>query len=119
MSRYRQTSFDPNAYDQPGPALRPFNWVQWTGVALQLIGGALILLFIAGKLGWIPHWIDDLSPGPIVLMLIGAALINSRRAPGTPIDEQQRERNKRTLVITLAICAVILGGAFAIEFLGD
>ncbi len=116
MSGYRQHSFDPNAFEQPGAPLRPYNWVQWVGVGLHILGLGLFLFHLADKIGWI-----DLAVGSgvgLVPMLIGVALINSRRAPSTIITPEQQARNKRMLVITVAICAVILGLAAAIEFTG-
>ena len=118
MSGYRQHSYDPNAYEQPGPPLKPYNMVQWSGVAIGGIGMLLITLDVLAKLGWTPRWIGDLSPAPFILLIAGTVLINSRREPGNLITEEQRARNKRTLVITAAICAAILGAAALIEFQG-
>ena len=118
MSGYRQSSFDPNAYEQPGRPLKPYNWVQWTGVALGVVGAALITLDVLAKLGWTPRWIDDLTPAPFILLIVGTVLVNSRREPDTLITEEQRAKNKRTLLITSVICAAILGAALVIEFAG-
>ena len=115
---YREHSYDPNVYEQPGRPLRPFNWVQWTGVALGTVGAVLITLDLLGKLGWIPRWTGDLSPGPFIALIMGSVLVNSRREPGNLITEEQRARNKRTLLITTVICAVVLGAALVIEFAG-
>ena len=117
MSGYREHSFDPNAYEQPGPVLRPYNWVQWTGIVLGTVGFALFVLGVAAKFGWISEEFD-LGFGPVGLLLAGSALVNSRRGPGTPFDEQQLRRNRRTLVITVFACAVILAAALVIEFQG-
>ena len=115
---YRQSSYDPDAYEQPGRPLKPYNWVQWSGVALGVVGAMLVTLDVLGRLGWIPQWIDDPSPGAFLLMVLGVILVNSRREPDTLVTEEQREKNKRTLFITAAICAAILGGALVIEYLG-
>ncbi|WP_118857831.1 hypothetical protein [Sphingomonas mesophila] len=115
---YRQHSFDPGAYDQPGPVLRPYNWVQWSGIALMAVGAAIILVEWAGKLGWLPRWVEDTGFAPISLILIGSVLVSSRRAPGTPITDEQRAKNRRTLVITALVCAAVLGAATVIEFQG-
>lgn len=117
MSGYRQSSFDPNAYEQPGAPLRPYNWVQWTGVALGVIGIGLFALSLAGKMGWIASPVGYPAAG-LIPLLVGSALINSRRSPSTLVTAEQQARNKRTLLITLAICAAILGAAVAIEFSG-
>ena len=80
MSSYRQHGFDPNAYEQPGPPARPYSWVQWTGVALAGVGCILSTLHIGGQFGWWPLWFQDSSPWSFILLLLGVALINSRRA---------------------------------------
>jgi hypothetical protein len=118
MSGYREHSYDPNAYEHPGPPLKPYNWVQWTGVAVGGVGAALITLDLLGRTGLIPHWIDDPSPAPFMLLVIGMVLINSRRGPATQVGSEQLEKNRRTLLITAAICALILGAAVVIELSG-
>ena len=118
MSGYRQHRFDPNAYDEPGPVIRPYNWVQWIGVAFAVIGGVLIMLHVAGRIGLIPQWVDKPTPSAFMLMLIGMTIVNSRRHPGTdPAPELAAER-KRWLVIILGICGAMLGVAIAIHFSG-
>ena len=118
MTGYREHSFDPNAYEQPGPPLKPYNWVQWTGVAIATVGAALITLHLLGRTGLIPQWIDDPSPAPFMLLVIGTLFVNSRRAPGTLVGSEQLAKNRRVLLITVAICAAILGTALVIEFSG-
>lgn len=118
MSGYRQHSFDPNAYEQPGRPLRPFNWVQWTGVAIGSVGLVVSTLHLLGRVGWISQWVDDPSPSSFILLLVGASLANSRREPSSPVDDLQRTRNRKLLLITVAICAAVLGAALVIEFQG-
>jgi lysylphosphatidylglycerol synthetase-like protein (DUF2156 family) len=117
VSGYRQSSFDPNAFEQPGAPLRPYNWVQRLGMTLALVGLVMTLARAAGEFGWIEPLPIMHFPGSI-LLIIGAVLVNSRRAPSTLVTSEQLARNKRVLVITVAICAVILGLAAAIEFTG-
>jgi hypothetical protein len=117
MSGYRESSFDPYAYEQPGRPLRPFNWVQWCGVALIAGAIAFDLVSLARVLGWIE------APGPkvsfaIAPLVIGVALINSRREPGTQVGSEQLAKNRRVLLITVAILAAVLGAATVIEFTG-
>ena len=115
MTGYREHSFDPNAFEQPGPPLKPYNWVQWTGVAIGCVGAALITLNLLGRTGLIPQWVDS-SPAPFMLLVVGMLLVNSRRAPGVQVGSEQLAKNRRTLLITVAICAVIIGAALVIEF---
>ena len=117
MSGYRQHSFDPNAYEQPGRPLRPYNKVQWAGIAIGSVGLVLTTVHLLGEIGWIPQWFDG-SPPSFILLLLGLVLVNSRREPSTLIDEGQRERNRKLLLITAAICAAILGVATVIELQG-
>ena len=116
MSGYRQHSFDPNAYEQPGPPLKPYNWVQWTGVAIGSVGMVMTTLQVLGQIGWLPQWIDDPSPSSFMLLIIGITLINSRREPSTLAGSEQLQKNRRLLLITVAICAAVLGAALVIEF---
>ena len=118
MNAYRQSSYDPNAYEQPGRPLKPYNWVQWTGVAVMAVGAALLVASLLGWIGWIPQWMKEFSPAPIMLMVLGMVLINSRREPGTQVGSEQLAKNRKVLLITLAVCAVILGAALVIEFSG-
>ena len=118
MSGYREHGFDPNAYEQPGPPLKPYNWVQWTGVAIGSVGAILVTLDVLARIGWTTRWIGDPSPAPFFLLILGTVLVNSRRAPGVEVGSEQLAKNRRTLLITAAICAAILGAALVIEFSG-
>ena len=118
MSGYRQHGFDPNVYEEMGAPLRPYNKVQWAGVAIVGVGLVLTTLHVLGQIGWLPQWVDDPSPASFFLLLMGVALINSRREPGNAAGPEQLARNKRLLLITVAICAAVLGAALVIEFTG-
>ena len=74
---YRQHSFDPNAYEQQGKPLRPFNWVQWSGVAAAIVGLAIDAVYFAGKLGWSKAPLDSPSLA-MPFILLGVVLVNSR-----------------------------------------
>ena len=114
---YREHSYDPYVYEQPGAPMKPFNWVQWTGVAFGTVGILLFLANIAGGLGWIDPIVADPSAG-FIPTLIGVALVNSRREPSTMVGSEQLARNRKVLLITVAICALLLGVAAIIEFKG-
>ena len=115
MTGYREagSGYDPNAYEALGRPLRPYNWVQWTGVAIGGLGVLLATLDLLGEIGWIRVG-DSLPAAP--LLLFGFLLVNSRREASTLITPEQQARNKRMLYITLAVCAVMLGIAAFIEF---
>jgi hypothetical protein len=117
MAGYRESSYDPNAYERQGAPLRPFNWVQWTGVALGLLGALGYLAYAADRLGWIDIGIDSAAPF-IALPLIGVTLINSRRQPGTQVGEEQLARNRKILLITVAALFAIGAALLVIEFTG-
>ena len=119
MSGYRQSSFDPNAYEQPGRPLRPFNAFQWLGVVIASLGALLFLAQVASRFGWIPEWFGDITSSGGVLMLIGALFINSRREPGTQVGSEQLEKNRRTLLVTVAICAAVIGVALVTQLALD
>src|SRR5689334_9059457 len=103
MSGYREHSFDPNVYERPGPVIRPYNWAQWTGVAITAIGIGMAALLLLGTMGVIPQWIKP-SSSPFMLMLVGTSLTNSRRHPGTPITDEQRARNRKMLIVISIAC---------------
>ena len=117
MSGYREHSFDPNAYQRYGKPQRPYNWVQWTGVFFAVCGVIAYALYAADRLGWISIGFDK-PTGFISLPLIGVALVNSRREELPDEAPELAASRKRWLVITVAICAAILGAAAAIEFKG-
>ena len=117
MSGYRQSGFDPDAFAQPGGPLRPFNWVQWIGVAMLGAGLVVTLLHLAGLLGWINPLFDRTAP-IAGLPVIGMLLINSRRQASSLVSPEQRARNRRMLVVTLIVCAVVIGGAALIAYMG-
>ena len=117
MSGYRQSGFDPNAGEQAGRPLRPFNWVQWVGVACF---GLMILMLLAEVAGWLGFMsrvnFFAALPG---LSLASIALINSRRQPLVdPADREQRERNRKMLLIAVIVLIFILGAAVFIQFSG-
>ena len=116
MSGYRdESSFDPNAYQRPGPPMRPYNWVQWSGFALALVGTAIFLAYLAGRAGWIRNPLESPTPG-VGFLVIGSILINSRREPASgPI----RTTSRRTLVvIALALAAFAIALAALLYFKG-
>ena len=113
MGGYRQSSFDPSAGGGDyGPPLRPYNWVQWTGVGLALVGVAIDLVYLGGRLHMMPKLLDSPSVG-ISLPLIGAALVNSRRQPGQPLTA---ERKRRGLIIVATAFAVSVAVAAAVIY---
>ena len=118
MTGYRQSGFDPNAHEQAGAPLRPFNWVQWSGVALGTAGVVISTLHLAGRAGWLPSWIDDSSPWSLILIILGVILINSRRQPSTLAGSEQLEKNRRLLLVTVLVILAILGVAAIIDSLG-
>lgn len=103
---YRESSFDPNAYPRSGPPQRPYNWVQWTGVALGSIGVVLVILYFAGRFGWTPEWIDHPAPAMAPLFL-GSVLINSRRQQ---LASDPRSPSRRTLTLIAIALAAFAGG---------
>jgi hypothetical protein len=117
MSGYREHSFDPYAYEQPGRPMHPFNRVQWCGAALIVTSITTLLLYFAGRAGWIVPLVEGVQVSTM-LSIFGLALINSRREPGTRVGSEQLQRNRRVLLITVAAVAAILGIATIIEFSG-
>jgi hypothetical protein len=118
MSGYRDTSnYEPYAGPRYGKPLRPYNWVQWSGVALGLFGVAGYLAYAADRLGWLSlGWRE---PGALVaLPLIGVALINSRRETIPDLAPELAAARRRWLVIVVTICAAVLGVAAVLALRG-
>jgi hypothetical protein len=117
MSGYRDRSnYDPYASPQYGQPMRPYNGVQWTGVALLVASIALNLAFLAGEVGWLPKWkfSPTLSTSP---MIIGVMLINSRREQLADPSPELAPARRKWMLIVLVVCAVVFGTAIAISSL--
>jgi hypothetical protein len=116
MSGYReQSNYDPYASPRYGKPLRPYNWVQWSGVAMVLAGVTLELAFLAQQAGWIRKLIDSPMIGSS-LVLLAVPLINSRREELPDPAPELAAARKRWMLMTVVVCAFILGTAAAIEF---
>jgi alkylated DNA repair dioxygenase AlkB len=114
MAGYREHSFDPGHWEPMGPPLKPYNWVQWTGVGFALLGAAICLYFLLGRAGLVPP-IDSPMPGAL-LPLIGVSLINSRRAeiPEEKRAEYREKQRRRTYIaLSAAAAAAVIGFAAA------
>jgi hypothetical protein len=115
---YRDTSnYDPYASPRYGRPLRPYNWVQWTGVALMLAGLALDALYFAGRLGWVRAPVNT----PIYALpplLLGVSLINSRREEVPDLAPELAGARKRWLLIIVVLCALIFGAAIILDSTG-
>ena len=114
MSGYRDNSnYDPYASPRYGRPLRPYNWVQWTGVAFVLVGMAIDLSYFAGRLGWIPRDVTPLVALPP--LMAGVALINSRRQEIIDSAPELAAERKRWLIIVGVGCIIVLGVALILE----
>ena len=117
MSYRDRSSYDPYATPVGGRPMRPYNWVQWVGMALVLISVAANLGFLAGEVGWLPKWHVGPSIGMAPLFL-GLILVNSRREPIPDLAPELAPARRRWMIITVSICAVILGVATILAFKG-
>jgi hypothetical protein len=117
MSGYRESSFDPTAGGSYGRPLRPYNWVQWTGVGFILVGLAVNVAYFAGRLGWFfkPMATPTLAIVPIML---GITLVNSRREVLADPAPELAAARKRWLIIVTLLCVVVLGAATILDFKG-
>ena len=116
MSGYRQSSFDPSAGGDYGPPLRPYNWVQWTGVGFLFVGIAIMAAYLAGRLGWMPELLDSPTPGT-AFVLLSVVLVNSRRQQLTA-EESTRQRRRALVAMGVGLVACALGLAAAFFFKG-
>jgi hypothetical protein len=115
MAGYRDTSnYDPYASPRYGKPLRPFNWVQWSGVALIVLGIAIELFYLAAEVGFVAKW----APSPAIAvapLIIGVNLINSRREELTDLAPELAPARKRWLIYTVLACVIIIGAATIID----
>ena len=118
MTGYREHSFEPYTGSQSGRPLRPYNWVQWTGVVMLGLSMLAYAYYFADGTGLVPETrIKPLTIG-LPLLFAGMALVYSRREePVDPAPELAAAR-KRWLIIIVAVCAVILGLAAALDLSG-
>jgi len=116
---YRDTSnYEPFGTMNSGRPLRPFNWVQWAGVGFGLFGLLIAAWHFAVELGWLDRLLQVGIAPAIFNLGLGAILINSRREGSTDPAPELAAARKRWLLITLAICAAVLGAAAFFEFKG-
>ena len=114
MSGYRQSSFDPSAWEPQGPPARPYTAVQWVGLVLGSLGVAAFLLETAGRLGLVPRVFAQDSTWIVVLLgCTGMMLLNSRRAPVTP-KYREKFKRRRLIAAAAAIAAAIVGATTVI-----
>lgn len=118
MSSYRDPIYDPNAWEPQGRPLRPFNWVQWIGVVLVVVGLAAYAYSAGAAFGWVPKIRFQPMMAGLPLLLIGISLVNSRRQGETDIAPELAADRKRWMKITIALCVALLSVATLIEFWG-
>ena len=116
MAGYRESSYDPLASPRYGRPLRPYNWVQWTGIGLIVLGLAIDTAYFAGRLGWIPK--GDLPLLTMPLIIAGVALVNSRREQFADPAPELAAARKRWLIIVTILCVVVLAAAVILDTLG-
>ena len=118
MSGYRDRSnFDPYANPNYGRPLRPYNWVQWTGVGMGLAGLAIYAVYFAGRAGWMAQELRTPMFG-FALVMFGSVLIGSRREIRDDPAPELAAARKRWLLIILAVSIAVFGAAIAIDFKG-
>lgn len=113
---YRQSSYDGLAAMQPGAPLRPFNRVQWAGVAFGAAGLVFFLAHLAGRIGGIEIKVG--STAALACMVIGTLLIHSRREPPRLWTSEDRARSRGKLVLALILAAALVGLGTSIAFQG-
>ena len=115
MAGYRDTSsYEPFPPESAGRPIWPFNWVQWTGAALALIGLGIDLAYFAARFGWI-KWPTATPTYAIAPLILGVTLINSRRQPDTDLAPELAAARKRWLIIITIISVAVLGTATVID----
>jgi hypothetical protein len=119
MSGYRdRSSFDPYAGGDTGPPMRPYNWVQWTGVAFVVGGAALSVFYLLGQFGVVPKILRNVLPAS-TMVLLGVTLINSRRQPHQQLSEETKRQRMLIIAVAFAICILAIGAALYFKGAGS
>jgi hypothetical protein len=118
VSGYRTSSYEPDtSLGARGAPMRPYNGVQKFGLAVLLVGMALDLAYLAGRMGWIRPLLGNPMLA-IAFILPGILLVNSRRQPVPDLAPELAPARRRWLMIISLICLAVLGLATAIQFTG-
>ena len=117
MSGYREHGCDPNGGDTGAP-LRPFNGTQWAGVACLVLALAGYGYYFAERTGLVADRHFNSMMTGLPFLILGVSLINSRRQHPVDLAPELAPARRKWMLVTVAICAAILGAATVIEFKG-
>ena len=117
MSGYREHGFDPGAYERQGPPMRPYNWMQWTGIGFGLLGVAFYLAYFAGRAGWMPQLLHSPMVG-FPMLILGVILVSSRRGTIPDPAPELAGARRRWMLIVATLCTAIFGAALIVQFKG-
>ena len=104
MTGDREQGFDPNGGGEVARPLRPLNATQWAGLGLLVLGAVGIAIFVLGRVGAIPKFLDDPIP-LLVLAPLGSALLNARHP--TALCDADTLKRRRIAAVSLAIVAAV------------
>lgn len=116
MSGYRDRSNYEPLPSSYGPPLKPYNKVQWTGLALQAVAVLAYGYYFAESAGWVRGLGFNTMMFGLPFLLIGMSLVYSRRQEPIDLAPELAADRKRWLIITIVLCVALLGVATAIEF---
>ena len=94
MTGYRE-------HDDAPPA--PLTWVQRAGVACLFLGAAIVLVYIAGRIGLVPKLLNSPVPGTAVVA-VAAPLIGVRRRP---LSAETKRQRLHIILAAIALCAIV------------
>lgn len=110
---YRQSSFDPFAASAPTRPMRPFNWVQWVGIGLEVAAFGIMFWHVLVRLHLLPPPAAPIQYATLSA-LIGITLIGSRREP-VPENEDPARRGRDRLWMTVSLTVL---GLMALTLVG-
>jgi len=114
---YRQSSYQPLAYDLQGPPLRPFDGKQKIGVAMVAAALLVFAYSLVSETGLVPPIHASTVPAA-PLSLIGMLLIHSRRRVIPPEEQDAfRAKQRRDTWLGLGLATVVILLPVAIAYL--
>jgi hypothetical protein len=119
MTGYRDSNYEPYGATNTGRPMRPFNWVQWTGVALMVLSLCAYGYAFAGAEGWVPKLRVQPTIVGLTSLIIGINLINSRRREAIDIAPELAAERKRALIVVSLLCIFVFAAAITIAAVFD
>ena len=88
---------------------QPLSWTQRGGIACLFVGAAIVIAYIAGRLGLVRPLVDSPVLGT-AFVAIAAPLISMRRGP---LSSETKRQRLLIILIAVVACATVAALVFA------